>query len=56
MNWRSYILLAVPFLFLSLFTAVVVPEKYIPLAFIPVILFWVVYYSITFWNKKKNNR
>lgn len=56
MNWRSYILLAVPFLLLSIFIAFVVPEKYSPLAFIPVGLFWVVYYIIMYLNKKKKNR
>lgn len=55
MNWRSYILLAVPFLLSSIFIAFVVPPKYSPLAFIPVALFWIVYYIILFRSKKKKN-
>lgn len=55
MNWQSYILLAVPFLLSAIFIAFVVPPKYIPLAFIPVALFWIVYYIILFRNKKKNH-
>ncbi|MGE7761196.1 hypothetical protein [Peribacillus sp. NPDC097895] len=55
MHWRKYILLAVPFLFLSIFILFAVPVKYTPLSFIPVLLFWIVYYILLHLEKKKKN-
>lgn len=53
MDWRLYILLAVPFLFLGLFILIAVPEAYTPLAFVPVLLFWIVYYILVNRKNKK---
>ncbi|SIQ95330.1 hypothetical protein [Peribacillus simplex] len=55
MQWRKYILLAVPFLFSSIFILFAVPVQYRFLSFIPVFLFWIVYYILLYWEKKKKN-
>ncbi|MEY9865741.1 hypothetical protein ABIE66_001120 [Peribacillus sp. B2I2] len=55
MHWRKYILLAVPFLLSSIFILFAVPVQYRPLSFIPVILFWIVYYILLYREKKKKN-
>ncbi|MFD9624830.1 hypothetical protein [Peribacillus muralis] len=56
MDWRKYILLAVPFLFLAIFILFAVPPQYRPLSFIPVLLFWIVYYILLNREKKKKNK
>ncbi|CAK6471215.1 hypothetical protein ACPOM7_15880 [Peribacillus castrilensis] len=53
MQWRKYILLAVPFLLSAIFILFAVPVQYRFLSFIPVFLFWIVYYILLYREKKK---
>jgi hypothetical protein len=53
MQWRKYILLAVPFLLSAIFILFAVPVQYRFLSFTPVFLFWIVYYILLYREKKK---
>ncbi|WHY15129.1 hypothetical protein QNH16_05565 [Peribacillus frigoritolerans] len=55
MQWRKYILLAVPFLLSAIFILFAVPVQYRFLSFTPVFLFWIIYY-ILLYREKKNKR
>lgn len=55
MQWRKYILLAVPFLLSAIFILFAVPVQYRFLSFIPVFLFWIVYYILLYREKKKKD-